>query len=76
MRKYPLKKDRIYRIFTKSIAGFEVLRSAKESQHQKPPAKFSTYLSLKEKDSLVIPDISILKAKERVLYGRADSKVF
>ncbi len=60
MRKHPLVNGSIYHVFTKSISGYRIFRYQKDFvrmiemvkfyAHEKPPAKFSTYLSLKNKE--------------------------
>ncbi len=59
MRKDPLVNDRIYHVFTKSIAGFTIFRSSRDYlrmlgiieyyHYEEIPMKFSTYRRLKEK---------------------------
>jgi putative transposase len=58
MRKYILEDGRIYHVFTKSIAGFQVFRSRADYERMKgllkyymienPPLKYSIYSELKD----------------------------
>lgn len=60
MRKHPFVNGSLYHIFTKSISGYRVFRSTKDYnrmiemmkfyRYVKPPTKFSTYLTLKDRD--------------------------
>ena len=40
MRKYLLAEDRVYHVFTKSIAGFEVFRSSADYERMKGILKY------------------------------------
>lgn len=60
MRKQPLISGDIYHIFTKSIAGFHIFRTDKDYYRmielfkfyriKNPPARFSSYIEIKDKD--------------------------
>lgn len=60
MRKAPLITGSVYHIFTKSIAGYKIFRSARDYsrmmemikfyRHEKPPVKFSIYQTMYERD--------------------------
>ncbi len=63
MRKHPLSNGYIYHIFTKSIAGYKVFRTAKDYKRmvelfkyyrlKKPPTKFSLFIEIKEKGGFI-----------------------
>ncbi len=62
MRKIPLVENKVYHIFTKSIAGFKIFRSKNDYRRmvdlirfyrlEKTPTKFSVYIRLKDKKRL------------------------
>jgi putative transposase len=61
MRKYPLRNNKVYHTFTKSIAGYEIFRDNTDFQRiinlfqyfraQKPPLRFSVFLDAKKKNN-------------------------
>jgi len=68
MRKFPLVNGSIYHVFTKSIADYKVFRSIKDYKrmkevirfyrYERPPTKFSIYLTLKNKDKFFLKYLS------------------
>lgn len=61
--KFPLVKEKIYHIFSKSIAGFEIFRGNSEYgrirdllkyyRMEKPPLKFSIFMGIKNKEEFL-----------------------